>query len=40
LYYLIIGADISASMNGFENLEPQMDADKRRCEIHLRRMNT
>jgi hypothetical protein len=37
-YYLIFGADISASMNCFGNIKPQMDADKRRCEIPLQRM--
>jgi hypothetical protein len=36
--YLIQGADISASMDCFRNIKPQMDADKRRCESHLRRM--
>jgi hypothetical protein len=39
LFYLILSAVISASMNCFENKEPQMNADKRRCEIPLRRMN-
>jgi len=38
--YLILGAAISASINCFGNKEPQMNADKRRCEIQLRRMNT
>jgi hypothetical protein len=38
LHYLIMGAVISASLNCFRNKEPQMDADTRRCEIHLRRM--
>ncbi|MFA4957048.1 MAG: hypothetical protein WC556_08780 [Candidatus Methanoperedens sp.] len=35
LYYLILGAVISASMNCFGNKEPQMDADKRICKIHF-----
>jgi len=39
LHYLIIGADISASMNCFGNMELQMNANTRRCEIPLRRMN-
>jgi hypothetical protein len=38
LLYLILGAAISASMNCVGKTKPQMDADKRRCESHLRRM--
>jgi hypothetical protein len=38
LYYLILGADISVPINCFGNMEPQMNADKRRCKIPLRRM--
>jgi hypothetical protein len=39
LLYLIIGADISVSINCIENTEPQMNADTRRWKIPFRRMN-
>jgi len=38
LLYLILDAAISASMNCVGKTKQQMNAEKRRCEIHLRRM--